>query len=144
MGKKMGKQQFFVHNNVKLASSVDERCRYAFVDSKEHRADRILMGSLIPTAFETVESEAEHEEFEIRVCSFKSRYESWFLCCMSDLEWVLQVEGNYVKACEKLLGASVVIRSELSRLAKQNERDRLNESSVGLQFLNLRPVDAGH
>lgn len=115
------KQQFYVDNNVKLAALDEDRCRYAFVDSAEHHADRILMGSLIPTAFEAVEERESFEGFELRVCSFKSRYESWFLCCMSDLEWVLQVEGNYVKACEQLLGASVVIRAELAKLTQQSE-----------------------
>ena len=91
-------QHFSVHNNVKLASLDEERCRYAFVDSREHSADRILMGSLIPTRFEKVEDATGCDGFEVRVCSFKERYESWFLCCMSDLEWVLQVDGNYIGA----------------------------------------------
>lgn len=118
---------FFVHNNVKLATLEEGQCRYAFVDSSEHCADRILMGSLIPTRFEVLEEQRMHDGFEVRVCSFKSRYESWFLCCMSDLEWILQVNGNYVGACERLLGLPVVIQSELHQLTDQARKNKIRD-----------------
>lgn len=38
-------------NNIRQAQVEEGRCRYLFVDSADHRADRIIMGSLIPTRF---------------------------------------------------------------------------------------------
>lgn len=134
-------KQFFVHNNVKLSSADEDRVRYLFVDSSEHRADRILMGSLIPTTFEKLEEPVAEEGFELRLCSFRKRYESWFLCCMSDLEWVLQAEGNYVKACEKLLGVPVVLRAELGKLAEQNACCEPFTPKAGLQLLGVNAAD---
>lgn len=135
------KKQFLVHNNVKLASLEENRCRYAFVDSTQHHADRILMGSLIPMRFEAVEEPVQVEGFELRIGSFKSRYENWFLCCMSDLEWVLQIEGNYIQACEQLLGASVVIREELAKLSEQNKRAAPFAPTANLKILGVAVAD---
>ena len=100
-------------NFTKMASCCAGRCKYAFVDSDEHRADRILIGALIPTSFEYQERQRVTEGYELRICSFESRYESWFLNCMADLAWVLEGDAqaqasedprdSYDKACKTLL-----------------------------------------
>lgn len=118
------------HNYVRQASVDPGYCRYLFVDSADHRADRVIMGSLIPVRFLPLDAEdtrnrtltTENQEtppFALRLCSFEERYESWFLCCMADLEWMLKVEGPYLEACEELLGAPAVIRAAKTQLTEQ-------------------------
>ena len=96
-------------NNLKLTSRMANRCKYAFVDSVEHRADRILIGALIPVSFERDGASKTDNGFELRVCSFDRKYESWFMACMADLGWVLGDDGDqgegYRRACQVLLGA---------------------------------------
>lgn len=124
-------------NSVKLVANEAEECRYAFVDAVEHQADRILMGALIPVRYEKVETNDPEAAFELRICSFKERYESWFLCCMSDLEWVLEKERGYAEACEHILGASVVIRSAKRDLEKQQLEEKPFVPTAGLKRLGL-------
>lgn len=99
-------------NNVKMDTRMSGRCKYAFVDSPEHRADRILIGALIPAAFEHQEARSSTEGYELRICYFDRKYEAWFLNCMADLAWVLEGDdqngghpGAYARACADLLGA---------------------------------------
>lgn len=133
-----------VRNNVKLAEVEPGRCRYLFVDSTEHHADRIIVGALIPAKFEPLDPDDTRRRdfeqpqgslgFEQRICSFDSRYESWFLCCMADLEWVLQNEGSYFQACEQLLGAPAVIRCARAQLPQpQGQKDETPTARVALQ-----------
>lgn len=124
-------------NSVKLVSNETEECRYAFVDSREHQADRILMGALIPVRYERVETNDPEATYELRICAFKERYESWFLCCMSDLEWVLEKERGYADACEQILGASVVIRAAKRELEKQQLEAKPFAPAAGLKRLGL-------
>lgn len=133
-------------NYMKLNSEDEKRCRYAFIDSNEHHADRILMGALIPVRFESQNRIGTSKvRFEVRICSFESRYESWFLCCMSDLEWVLSVEGGYSGSCEELLGPIAYQEHDVSnRLAhskpKVHETDDNNKAPIvaaGLSRLRL-------
>ena len=93
-------------NHLKLVTRLSGRCRYAFVDVDEHRADRILIGALIPVSFERPGSIRRNDGFELRICSFERKYETWFLNCMSDLEWVIEgtCAESYARACETLLG----------------------------------------
>lgn len=141
------------HNCVKQAEAEPGRCRYLFVDSAEHHGDRILVGSLIPVKFfplqagdtrnRTLAAEGDGEApFELRLCSFEARYESWFLCCMADLEWVLKVEGDYLEACEQLLGAPAVIQAARSELARQGGGSRPFSVAPGLTRLRLQAAEA--
>lgn len=114
----MKKNITIAHNYIKLASDDAERCRYGFVDSRDHDADRIIMGALIPARFEPRTPDPK-ARFEVRICSFEARYESWFLCCMADLEWVLQVEDGYSRSCEELLGPAVIVRCAREELGQQ-------------------------
>lgn len=147
---KQPKNTFPVHNHMRLVSADADRCRYVFVDSAEHHADRILMGALIPVKFEppvpqhgrSDASDSGSLGCELRVCSFQTRYESWFLCCMSDLEWVLQAECDYIQACEELLGPSVVIQGAMDELEKQKEAPRPFVPKAGLGRLGLKPAEA--
>lgn len=139
-------------NCVKQAAVEPGRCRYLFVDSAEHQGDRILVGSLIPVKFFPLEagdtrnrtSAADGEEaaFELRLCSFEERYESWFLCCMADLEWVLKVEGDYLGACEQLLGAPAVIQAARAELSCQGGAPRPSATLPGLARLRLQAAEA--
>lgn len=138
-------------NCVKQAEVEPGRCRYLFVDSAEHHGDRILVGSLIPVKFfplqaddtrnRSLVSDGEEAAFELRLCSFDERYESWFLCCMADLEWVLKVEGEYLEACEQLLGAPAVIRAARSELTRQGGGPRVISTAPGLTRLRLQAAE---
>lgn len=105
-------------NFAKMSTCGARRSKYAFVDSSEHRADRILIGALIPVSFERQGRKRTNGAYELRICSFDSKYESWFLNCMADLEWVLEGDelasdgfcsdgeddaGAYARACRHLL-----------------------------------------
>ena len=105
-------------NFAKMSTCGAKRSKYAFVDSSEHRADRIFIGALIPVSFERQGRKRTNGAYELRICSFDSKYESWFLNCMSDLEWVLEGDGlapdgfrcegkgdsgAYAQACRELL-----------------------------------------
>lgn len=124
-------------NSVKLISNEQEECRYAFVDAVDHQADRILMGALIPVRYEKVETNDPESPYELRICAFKERYESWFLCSMSDLEWVLEKEKGYAEACERILGASVVIRAAKRELEKEQLKEKPFAPTAGLKRLGL-------
>lgn len=124
-------------NSVKLASNKTGECRYAFVDAAEHQADRILMGALIPVRYEKIETGDPEAAYELRICSFEERYESWFLCSMSDLEWVLEKERGYAEACKDILGASVVIRAAKRDLEKQQIEEKPFVPTAGLKRLGL-------
>ena len=105
-------------NFAKMSTCGAKRSKYAFVDSSEHRADRILIGALIPVSFERQGRKRTDGRYELRICSFDSKYETWFLNCMADLEWVIEgddlVAGGmlyedgddpsaYARACRALL-----------------------------------------
>lgn len=124
-------------NSVKLVAHTANECRYAFVDSAEHQADRILMGALIPVRYEKVETNDPDSAYELRICAFEQRYESWFLCSMADLEWVLEKERGYEDACERILGASVVIRAAQRDLEKQQLEQKPFAPTAGLKRLGL-------
>ncbi len=131
------KKKTITCNNVKLTSPEPEMCRYAFVDSREHQADRILTGALIPVRYEPARDAKPGDDYELRVCSFKERYESWFLCCMSDLEWVLDAEPRYASECERMMGASVVIRAAKRDLEEGQIQAKPFNPSAGLRRLGL-------
>lgn len=100
------KREQATFNNVKMQAPVTGRCKYAFVDSVEHRADRILIGALIPVSYEHGVAQRTEDGFELRICSFESKYEQWFANCMDDLAWVLEgdtAQSAYVQACHELL-----------------------------------------
>ena len=93
-------------NNMKLATRLSGRCKYVFVDSVEHKAERFLIDSLIPVSFEYPTKTSGGQPYELRVCSFECRYEQSFLDCMADLEWAMFLDGHddYPKYCRALLG----------------------------------------
>lgn len=97
-------------NHMKLTTRLSGKCKYAFVDSPDHRADRILIGALIPAVFERMQPNDAEAGYELRICTFDAKYEAWFLNCMADLAWVLEGDeatpAEYSKACATLLGAA--------------------------------------
>ncbi len=93
-------------NNMKLSTRLSGRCKYVFVDAVEHRAERFLIGALIPVSFEYKVEANPSRPYELRVCSFESRYEQAFLECMADLELAMFLDGrdDYPQYCRALLG----------------------------------------
>lgn len=93
-------------NNMKLTTRLSGRCKYVFVDSSDHKAERFLIGALIPVSFEYVVERRAGQPYELRVCSFECRYEAAFLECMADLELAMFLAGNddYPAFCRALLG----------------------------------------
>ena len=93
-------------NNMKLATRLSGRCKYVFVDTAEHRAERFLIGALIPVSFDYPASSPGNQPYELRVCSFEHRYEQGFLECMADLELAMYLDGrdDYPEYCRALLG----------------------------------------
>lgn len=136
-------KQFATHNHIKLNGAPSQYCRYAFVDSEEHQGDRILMGALIPVRFEKADAVRVQGEdglpgFELRLCTFQERYESWFLCSMADLEWVLQVQGDYIQACEQLLGAPLILREALQDLRQQRKESKPFAPTPGIELFSSK------
>lgn len=89
-------------NNLKLDTKLPGRCEYVYMDSPDHRADRLFIRSRIPVRFRRKEMGKEGFDYVLVFCRFKRKYESAFLECMADLDRAMMLEGctGYRGACD--------------------------------------------
>lgn len=93
-------------NNIKIDTIIPGRCSYCYLDTPEHRADRLFIRSEVPVDFEDQEFQHPNFEYVLVFCSFSKKHESAFLQCMADLDRTLRIEGHddYGDAIDFLAG----------------------------------------
>ena len=96
-------------NNVKIDRMLPWKREYAFVDTRDHLADSLLIAREVPVRFRSKEYGSLNSPFVVVFCSFNAKYEEAFLKCMADLERKIVMAGfeGYGDACEKVFGKAL-------------------------------------
>lgn len=93
-------------NYLKLDTKVPGLREYVYMDSPDHRADRLFIRSRIPVQFRRKDMGRGSFDYVLVFCRFKKKYESVFLECMADLDKAMILEGHrgYQDACDWFAG----------------------------------------
>ena len=99
-------------NNVRVNHILPWMRAYAYVDTAEHLADRLLIAREVPVRFRRKEYGHPNSPYVVVFCSFNKRYEKSFVKCMADLERRILMAGfkGYGDACEKAFDAEKTSR----------------------------------
>lgn len=93
-------------NNVRVKHAVPWVREYAFLDTPDYAADKLLITREVPVRFRRREFGSASCPYVMVFCRFSEKYEEAFLTCMADLERKLLMSGHhdYPEWCERLFG----------------------------------------
>ena len=96
-------------NNVKIDNVFPWICEYAFLDTPDYAADKVLIAREVPVKFRRREYRSQFCPYVMVFCRFNAKHEEAFLKCMADLERKLLMSGrrDYLEWCERLFAALV-------------------------------------
>lgn len=81
-------------NHIKIDTRFPGRCSYCYLDTPEHRADRLFIRSEVLVDFEDMEFQHPDLNYVVVFCSIAKKHEKAFLQCMADLDRALRIEGH--------------------------------------------------